>query len=322
MAAFWIWPSFKEWETMNRYGFRGSDERARSMSMNRVNMSFSVRELKKIAKQTQFFDVQEAAQFKLYQLKKLPFWKRKAQAKEYQRQKEEKERKAQQQKEQFDRAAEDKSRPEYWLKKLYEHYAQENSYGRDQIEQGLLTFGDSMYPLVRQYVFTLAKQYQDFTSTIKSISYGTDQGRSIGATIDVYSEGLGYAVRFLAKFSHPDRVKDIAAFYQYVKQNVYSHSEGGFSDMFNAVKIRENAVRAMAKASQDHGQTSAFYGEVLRDPCRFVRWVGIDTLQEQWTPQQIKGDQTLYQALLWAYGNEDNGTSNRREKCKHLLGKE
>ena len=322
MGLFGFRMTYKDWENMNRFGYGGSEEKARTNSMNSVMSSFSIWHLKKVARQTQFFEVRCAAQSRIDELKRLSRRERKQKENEFISAREEREKRSTQQKEQFDKAAEDKNRPEHWLKRLYKEYARENSVGRDQIESGLLSFGDAVYPLVRQYVFTLAQEYHDYTKKIHEISYGTDQGRRTGAVVEAYSEALGHGIRFLARFTHPDRVKDIDVFYRFIQGNIYSHAEGGFSDMFHAVKVRENAVRAMGKAETDHAKTAPFYTEVLQDPCRFVRWVAIDTLKEQWTPEEIKADPSLYQALLKAYGHEDNGTSNRRAKCAFLLGKD
>ena len=307
--------SYGGWE-LTMISVKGKNA-ARRLSMESVRSSFNRRHLKEISKESQFFEVQNAARERLFWLASMSRKQRKEAEREFQKQKEAGEKQA----EAFQEAAEDKERPEYWLKKLYEHYIIENSYGREQIEKGLMAYGDAIYPLVRQYVFSIAEQYRDFTARIREIRYGTDEGRQTGAKIDKVSEGLGYAICFLAKFGHPNRVRDIAELYQYIKDNLYSNPESGFSDMFNAVKIRQKTVRAMGAASKNHGETEAFYVSVLHDPSRFVRWEAIDILKDQWTPAEIRASAALYQALQNAYANEDNAVSNRKEKCAYLLGK-
>ena len=60
------------------------------------------------------------------------------------------------QSEQKSAVVEDKTKPEYWLNELRTRYLSENSTGREQINEALLTFGDSVYPQVRNYLFSLA----------------------------------------------------------------------------------------------------------------------------------------------------------------------
>ena len=316
MGFLW-WPSYGDLEMMQ--SITKGEEYARRTSMNNVLTSFSIRYLKRIAKETRFSDVRYTAESRAAELKSMSRKQRKEKEQEYKDREERKRKQA----EQFDKAAEDKDRPEYWLKKLYADYARENSYGRELIEKGLLAYGDAMYPNVRAYVFSLAEAFHEFTGRISEIRYSTDEGRRTGAVIDKHSESLEKAICFLAKFNHPDRAAAIRMFYQYIKENVYSDPESGFGDMFNAVNIRKEAVWAMGQAvKEDHQRAADFYVEALRDPSRFVRWQVIDNLKDQWTPEEIKSNPALYEELDKAYAKEDNGISNRKAKCRYLLGKE
>ena len=316
MGLLW-WMSYGELESLQ--STVEGEEKARRRSMNNASTSFDIRYLKRVAKGTRFSDVRYVAESRISELKSMSRKQRKEKEQEYK----DKEERKQKQAEQFNKAAEDKDRPEYWLKKLYENYVTENSHGRGQIEESLLVYGSVMYPNVHAYVFSLAEAFHEFTGGIREIRYSTDEGKRTGATIDKYSEGLGHAIRFLAKFDHPDRVKDIHVFYQYIRENVYSDPESGFGDMFNAVDIRRDAVRAMGMATkEDHQEAAGFYIKALRDPSRFVRWQVIDNLKDQWTPKEVKGNVALYEELDKAYAKEDNNVSNRKAKCRYLLGKE
>ena len=316
MGFLW-WMSYGEWESL-QCTVEG-EEKAHRKSMNNASTSFDLKYLKRVAKGTHFSDVRYVAESRISELKSMSRKQRKAKEQEYK----DKEEGKQKQAEQFDKAAEDKDRPEYWLKKLYGNYVTENSYGREQIENGLLAYGSAMYPNVRAYVFSLAEAFHEFTGGIREIRYSTDEGKRTGATIDKYSEGLGCAIRFLAKFDHPDRARDIRSFYEYIRKNVYSDPENRCGDMFNAVEIRRDAVRAMGKATtEDHKEAVDFYIEALQDPSHFVRWQVIDNLKEQWTPAEVKSNAALYDELDKAYAKEDNGVSNRKAKCRYLLGRE
>ena len=288
LMGFLWWPSYGDLEMMQ--SITKGEEYARRTSMNNVLTSFSIRYLKRIAKETRFSDVRYTAESRAAELKSMSRKQRKEKEQEYKDREERKRKQA----EQFEKAAEDKDRPEYWLKKLYADYARENSYGRELIEKGLLAYGDGMYPNVRAYVFSLARAFHEFTGGIREIRYGTDEGRRTGAVIDKHSESLEKAICFLAKFNHPDRAAAIRMFYQYIKENVYSDPESGFGDMFNAVNIRKEAVWAMGQAAkEDHQRAADFYVEALRDPSRFVRWQVIDNLKDQWTPAEIKSNPAL-----------------------------
>ena len=316
MGFLW-WPSYGDLEMMQ--SITKGEEDARRTSMNNVLTSFNIRYLKRIAKETRFSDVRYTAESRAAELKSMSRKQRKEKEQEYKDREERKRKQA----EQFEKAAEDKDRPEYWLKKLYADYARENSYGRELIEKGLLAYGDAMYPNVRAYVFSLAEAFHEFTGRISEIRYSTDEGRRTGAIIDQYSEGLGHAIHFLAEFKQPARARDIWMFYKYIRDNVYSDPESGFGDLFNAVDIRRDAVWAMGKAAEeDHGKAVELYIEALRDPSRFVRWQVIDNLKDQWTPAEVKSSMALYDALDKAYAKEDNSVSNRKAKCRYLLGKE
>lgn len=316
MGLFW-WMSYGNLESL-RCTTEG-EEAARRNSMNNAMTSFDIKYLKRVAKGTRFSDVRYAAESRISELKSLSRKQRKEKEQEYKDKEEEKKKLA----EQFNKAAEEKDSPEYWLKKLYGNYVTENSYGRELIEKGLLAYGDGMYPNVRAYVFSLARAFHEFTGGIREIRYGTDEGRRTGAVIDKHSESLEKAICFLAKFNHPDRAAAIRMFYQYIKENVYSDPESGFGDMFNAVNIRKEAVWAMGQAAkEDHQRAADFYVEALRDPSRFVRWQVIDNLKDQWTPEEIKSNPALYEELDKAYAKEDNSISNRKAKCRYLLGKE
>lgn len=222
----------------------------------------------------------------------------------------------------FNEAAKDKDRPEYWLKKLYEDYARENNVGRQQIEDGLLAYGDAAYPLVKEYLFSLASQYKLFTGGITEIRHNTSEGQRTKAIIEAYTNGMKYGAIFLAKFKHPDRIPDIANFYRYINRNIYSDPQSGFGDLFNAVQIRQYTVRTMGTASDQHAATASFYTEVLKDESRFVRWEAIDILKKQWTPEEIRSNAALHQALTEAASKEDNGVSNRKKSLAYLLDKE
>ena len=171
------------------------EEAARRNSMNNAMTSFDIKYLKRVAKGTRFSDVRYAAESRISELKSLSRKQRKEKEQEYKNKEEEKKKLA----EQFNKAAEEKDSPEYWLKKLYGNYVTENSYGRELIEKGLLAYGDGMYPNVRAYVFSLARAFHEFTGGIREIRYATDEGRRTGAVIDKHSESLEKAIDFAKK---------------------------------------------------------------------------------------------------------------------------
>lgn len=287
--------SYGEWETMIIFG--ESKEAAHRKSIVNATTTFDLRQLKNIIKGTQFSDVRHVAEQRFLELKGMSRKQRKEREQIHKNQEEAKKNRI----EEFRKSAENKERPEYWLKKLYENYVVENSFGREQIEEGLMSYGNAVYPHIRVYVFSLAEQFHEFTGKIRGIRYSTAEGKQTGAIIDKYSSGLGCSICFIAKFNHPDRVEDIEKFYKYIKNKVYSHSEIGFCDIFNAVKIRQETVRAMGMASCDHKETATFYTEILQDPSCFVRWEAIDILKEQWTPAEIQNNVDLCQELSKTY---------------------
>ena len=98
------------------------------------------------------------------------------------------------QNEQKSAVVEDKTKPEYWLNELRTLYLSENSTGRERINEALLTFGDSVYPQVRNYLFSLAFQYGALTGSISEINHRTEQGRMISGMVDNYSSALSNGV--------------------------------------------------------------------------------------------------------------------------------
>ena len=230
--------------------------------------------------------------------------------------------------EQINAVVEDKTKPEYWLNELRARYLSENSTGREQINKALLAFGDDVYPQVRNYVFSLASQYEALTGSIREINHSTAQGRMISGIVDNYSSALSYGVRLLSKFEHPDRVSDICGFYKNINSNIYSDPEGGFSDMFNATDIRKAAVQAMKNASDNYKETAEFYETVLRDKCRFVRYEAIKNLREQWTPHDAQGNRIICEILNQEFNTprseniaENYAINACRKNCAYLLGK-
>ena len=233
------------------------------------------------------------------------------------------------QSEQKSAVVEDKTKPEYWLNELRTRYLSENSTGREQINEALLTFGDSVYPQVRNYLFSLAFQYGALTGSISEINHRTEQGRMISGMVDNYSSALSNGVWLLSKFHDPNRAADICEFYKFINSKIYSDPEGGFSDMFNAIDIREAAVQAMKNASGNHKETAEFYEIALKDKCRFVRYEAIKNLREQWTPHEAQENNIIRGVLNQEYNaprSEDiaaNYAINAcRKNCAYLLGKD
>ena len=233
------------------------------------------------------------------------------------------------QSEQKSAVVEDKTKPEYWLNELRTRYLSENSTGRERINEALLTFGDSVYPQVRNYLFSLAFQYGALTGSISEINHRTEQGRMISGMVDNYSSALSNGVWLLSKFHAPNRAADICEFYKFINSKIYSHPEGGFSDMFNAIDIRIAAVQAMKNASGNHKETAEFYEIVLKDKCRFVRYEAIKNLREQWTPHEAQENNIIRGVLNQEYNaprSEDiaaNYAINAcRKNCAYLLGKD
>ncbi|MGX8680064.1 MAG: hypothetical protein ACSW8B_01610 [bacterium] len=292
------------------------EAKVKALRLASIPEEFDCRYLKRVAKESHIDEVRWAAQNRLDLLQSKSRRERKQMQRDLQAQKE----KAKQAGKQFEQAAQDQNRPEYYLKKLYEWYARENNVGRSHIEEGLLSYGDTMYPYVRDYLFTLARQYQDYTSGIYEIRFGTPEGQKFIAIREAYVNGMSYGILFLAKFTHPQRASAINEFYDYIYHHIFSDPVGGFSDHFHAIQIRQYSVRAMANATSDRKVLRAFYIKILQDPCHFVRWEAIDELHRHWTPAELQNDSALEQALKEAYAKEDNGVSNRKAKCRELLG--
>lgn len=288
---------------------------ARRSTKRHIDECFSPKKLKRIAKETSFSDLRELASCRADFLSGLSHRERKRLQKELDEQKNVQKIRQQQ----FEEKAEDPESLEHWIKELYEHYARENDTGREKIEQHLSWYGDDAYPHVKEYIFTLALQYQEYTENIREINYATEEGNKTRAIIEAYRNGLYYGICFLAMFGHPDRIGDIASFYRFIHQKVYSDPHGGFGDMFKAVDIRRHAVRAMGLATKDHTENVPFYLEALDDESRFVRWEVIDILKDRWTPGEIAAHTSLCRALERALTQEDNGFSNRKKKIAYLL---
>lgn len=280
-----------------------------------IDECFSPKKLKRIAKETSFSDLRELASCRADFLSGLSHRERKRFQKELDEQKNVQRIRQQQ----FKEKAEDPESLEHWIKELYEDYARENDTGRKEIEQHLSKYGDDAYPHVKEYIFTLASQYQEYTESIREINYATEEGNKTRAIIEAYRNGLYYGICFLAMFGHPDRIGDIASFYRFIHQKVYSDPHGGFCDMFKAVDIRRHAVRAMGLATKNHTENVPFYLEALDDESCFVRWEVIDILKDRWTPGEIAANTPLRRALQRALTQEDNGFGNRKKKIAYLL---
>ncbi|MCF0110434.1 MAG: hypothetical protein HUJ58_00905 [Erysipelotrichaceae bacterium] len=305
-----------EWETL--IASSEGDEAAKRKSLAMVENTYKISKLKKIAKTTHYLEVSTAADERIWEIQTTP----KRILKEQQKKMREKREEQRAQKEAFAKAAEDINRPEYWLKRMYEWYPDENETGRSQIENALLGFGEEVYPKVKEYVFALAmllKQDGDRLSQMKGLTY--DENRMYTAMFESYESGLSYGVQFLAKFKNENRVKDISDLYDYVYTNIYSDPNGGFSDTFHAVRIRQKIVWAMERASASHLETREFYSKMLQDESVFVRWEAMDVLEKQWTPEEVQSDGMLKDALEKAYKKEPGTVGNRRKICKKLLGK-
>ena len=327
--------TYKDIERLNIITMGEAEAHLRALDAARE--STDLKWLEQIVSGSSFEDVRMVADMRASKLRGKSFWERRRILKEEAAAKAQAEAKRAAAQAARKAAEESQGTPEYWAKRgdykacascgpgaiplLLENYLRENSTGRRMIEEGLLSFGAPAYAPTRDYVSGLLMEYKTFTDGISKLDFRNDGDRRNAAIIEKCSEALSGSINIVGQFGDPRRAAYIESFYDFVKSNIYSHPESGFSDMFKAVNVRRGAVSAMENVREEELRNIvvAFYVKVLSDPARFVRWEAVDILHKQFQPQQVKKYPALREALEKALKLEDNSVSNRKEKLMKLL---
>ena len=140
--------------------------------------------------------------------------------------------------------------------------------------------------------------------------------------IEYYSKLLIRSVETISKYGNIQALEHCVKFYKDVKYEIYSHTEVGFLDMFNAVTIRKNIVGSFSAFPESLSeQTIVFLCDVLEnDPSYFVRWAAVDILYKKYPLQKVSKNQILQNALRKALLSEPNSISSRKEYILKMLG--
>lgn len=127
---------------------------------------------------------------------------------------------------------------------------------------------DSVTGFVSICAFTnqIFDQYKSFTNNTSSINYGQASGRQTGAIVEHMSSLLKNLVDTISEYQQVSALRYLVDLYNEVNNDIYSHSDGGFSDLFGAIKIRSHIVNRISKFPLDKcgEQISTFLTDVLR----------------------------------------------------------
>lgn len=170
-----------------------------------------------------------------------------------------------------------------YVLEVLDHYVLENSTGRRQIEQGIKNVGPLAYPLVQSYTLVVVDSYIQFTSTIDLIDYGTEAGRHTAGLVEGFTECLTDLIYFLSQIPTKFTANILADFYADILKKVYSDPEGGFNDIFNAVRIRGKIVDALGHLlfEPEDSDYKRLLEMALKDPAPSVRRRAIKILDRQ-----------------------------------------
>ncbi|AEC01275.1 hypothetical protein [Parasphaerochaeta coccoides] len=174
------------------------------------------------------------------------------------------------------------------------------------------------------------EQYKSFTKSTPSINYSLDSDKRKAAYMEHLVTLLQNAVDVVCAYKHNAAFSYLIQLYNQVNEEIYSDPEGGFPDMFRAVKIRSHiVVRVGQFPFENFGeQICAFLSNVLNydraDLVKHEAMMGAEKLPphlKQYQPLQ-SGLRTFYDSLTAQKSSLSMGKSYWLKPLEKLIGLE
>ena len=160
--------------------------------------------------------------------------------------------------------------------------------GTYDADDAYVSIGEPAFEVLTVATTALYKQWEAIISNTAGLDFRSVDDRQRAAIIEAVTDRLGHAVYAVGKFRSPMSETFLAELYDIVRQNIYSHRESGFLDMYRAVAVRTKIISAF------RGTTKARRGEPIpigadgvkvvidalrNDEAAAVRWEAADDVQ-------------------------------------------
>lgn len=145
-------------------------------------------------------------------------------------------------------------------------------------------------------------QYKSFVSGIQGLNFALESDRKKAAIIKMFSQKICQLTQTVAQYKDARAFEFLSQAYRRVVHDIYSHSAGGFLDIFNAVDIRSSIADGMAAFDvKEYGDKVAWflYGIFLHDECFLVRWHAVQVL-DSWPLDVVRSNPLLMKGLQFA----------------------
>lgn len=152
--------------------------------------------------------------------------------------------------------------------------------GNYEAMEAFATLGQPALEVLIACANAIFQQYQSFTSGIHELNFVLDTDRRVAATIKEIAKRLEYCTETIGKFGTPLAEAYLVQLYKLVKSSIYSHPEGGFPDMFDAVDVREAIVSALRYTDGSAGGLQLLVDVLENDPAMFVRWEAANVIEK------------------------------------------
>lgn len=193
--------------------------------------------------------------------------------------------------------------------------------GSYQVAEAYTQLGERAMHTLLAVANKLFEKYREIASMTPGIDYRSGAGRNTAEALEAVVSRLQYCITTIGGFQNPRAELFLANLYRQVKQSIYSSPEGGFSDLFGAVGVRQGIVLALRKA-ETQGAVDLLVEVLNRDAAEAVRRAAVDVLEDvsERLPA-VLASPAVKRALEGALAKESAGVSSRAGAIRELLAK-